>query len=178
MKPRMLFVKFSRSIIATVVVFLSVICCSFFLSAPKKNLSIDIYYQNQLTKLKFEIDSLKQLSLSNISLPVLKEGYVKARMCYKELAVLSEYYNTYETKYINGPALKRVEEDNPETIIPAHGFQLIEEYIFGDWKKENYNLIVTELDFILTIIYRLENEPDRITNSKMKLFLRPCNRRS
>ncbi|HVE61340.1 MAG TPA: cytochrome c peroxidase [Chitinophagaceae bacterium] len=92
-------------------------------------------------------------------------------MYYKELAVLSEYYNPFETKYLNGPVLERVEEDNPQTIISPHGFQLLEEYLYGDWGKENYKLISKELEFIFSMITRLQNEPDRIYKFKDETVL-------
>ncbi|HVE61523.1 MAG TPA: hypothetical protein VNA26_06875, partial [Chitinophagaceae bacterium] len=132
---------------------------------------MDLYYQSQLKKLQTELASLKQLSQLNSDLTALKESFVRARMCYKELAVLSEYYNPFETKYLNGPVLERVEEDNPQTIISPHGFQLLEEYLYGDWKKENYKLISKELEFISSMITRLQNEPDRIYKFKDETVL-------
>jgi hypothetical protein len=50
------------------------------------------------------------------------------RLEYKRLAVLSEYFNVYETKFLNGPALNRVEEGSPDSIIPPQGFQAMEEF--------------------------------------------------
>ncbi|HVE61341.1 MAG TPA: hypothetical protein VNA26_05960 [Chitinophagaceae bacterium] len=72
MKPKKLIVKFTRINTVSIVGFLTILCCSFFISAPKQNLTIDLYYQSQLKKLQTELGSLKQLCLANAELTAMK----------------------------------------------------------------------------------------------------------
>src|SRR4051794_16523092 len=81
------------------------------------NLIVDKYYSAQLQALKQKLQELKQACNQKQSLTVLQQQFKNARLSYKKVAVLTEYFNVYETKYLNGPALKRVEDDNPQVIV-------------------------------------------------------------
>ena len=75
--------------------------------------------------------------------------------------MIIEYYYTAESRMLNGPALQRVEDDNPDKIIPPQGFQFIEELIYGDWKS-SYRSIETELDKLLIIFNQFKSQTNRV----------------
>jgi len=144
---------------------------------PKKTLGnrqINQFFDKKLELLNAEVQSFESLlNKKTITTSQLKEGFKKTRLAYKQLAVLSEYFNPYESKLLNGPAIKRVEEDNPQIIIHPHGFQVLEEMIFNN--KPDLKMIRQELEYIREIIKKLQIESDRVlkfTNEKVWQALR------
>jgi cytochrome c peroxidase len=91
---------------------------------------------------------------------VLQRHFYKSRLAFKKIAVFTDYFNVYESRLMNGPALPRMEEDKPEIIFEPHGFQVIEEKVFDDVKKLNYPEIIQEVDGIMNIISSLQREKD------------------
>ncbi len=129
---------------------------------------IDNYYLHRLLELKLKIRELQSNSDRNISIVDkknsrnnLKTSFHEARILYKKIAVFIDYYNGYEARLLNGPALQRVEEDNPQHIIEPHGFQVLEEILFDKKGKTRLDDAKKETEHILSVINRLENEPDR-----------------
>lgn len=160
MKNNSFYVKIPGVFRVAFVVFSLPVCCAFLLERSSTPYLINDYYQSKLEHLKHEVEQLNGLNNKNAPGKSLKKQFAKTRKIYKELAVLTDYFNPYETKFLNGPAVKRVEEDNPDNILPPHGFQALEEYLFG--KEKNIQLKISlELDFIKNIILQLENEKDR-----------------
>ncbi|HEY0579379.1 MAG TPA: hypothetical protein VGC75_01615, partial [Candidatus Nitrosocosmicus sp.] len=137
-----------------------IICGAFLIVPTKTRIELSIYYTDELNKLDQSLVKLRELCLKKTSTDELKKQFFKARFNYKEVAVLTEYFNPYETKFLNGPALNRVEEDNPDVIIPPHGFQLIEEKLFSKWNDSNYSLLNNELLFDEKIISRISARSD------------------
>jgi cytochrome c peroxidase len=126
------------------------------------NEKVDQYYLQQLQVLKQKLETLQQSCKKNSSIQILQQQFKEARLAYKKLAVLTEYFNVYETKYLNGPALKRVEEDNPTVIVEPQGFQVVEEKLFSQWSNAKYKMVSDDLEQMLVTVDKLINEPDRI----------------
>ena len=137
-------------------------CCSFLIiRVHDTGTEIDKYYIRQLQDLKKKLFTLK-LSCNNKQKPgILKSDFLNARLAYKRLAILSEYYYTNESRVLNGPAIDRVEDDNPDKILPPHGFQVIENYLFGDWEIKSYKLTSAEVEYMIKVIGKLEKQPGR-----------------
>jgi cytochrome c peroxidase len=95
-------------------------------------------------------------------LKILRQRFISSRLAYKKLSVLSEYFNIYETKFLNGPALNRSEDGAPDIIIPPQGFQAIEEILFSNQQPGVHLQISKLLEDMLIILHRLDTEPDRI----------------
>lgn len=61
----------------------------------------------------------------------LRARFLEARMAYKGVEHLVELYAPTSADGINGPAIDEVEEDDPNrVVIPAEGFQVIEEMLY------------------------------------------------
>lgn len=156
-------VKSSRKITAVIVVFITIICMAHFKAGHFSiNEKADRYYQNELHSVKEKLTSFKSSRQKKVSLKILQQQFLSCRLAYKKLAVLSEYFTIYETKFLNGPALNRVENGTPDIIIPPKGFQAIEEILFSNPGSPPYSQIRVLLEDMLTILKRMENEPDRI----------------
>ncbi|MGH7496363.1 MAG: hypothetical protein ACREOO_28770 [bacterium] len=78
-----------------------------------------------------------------------QQAFYEARQRYKEIEFLTEYYYPTAAELINGPALGRVEEDDPNRIlVPPQGFQVIESYLFPTLQKANVGALLSDLDIL------------------------------
>ncbi len=138
-----------------------IICCSFlFTEKQDDGKKINEIFGLQLKALINKLTDLKNSAKKKAPLPVLKSQFKAARLAYKKAATITEYFYSYESKSLNGPPLLRVEDDNPEKIMPPHGFQVIEELIFRNWKS-NYRSLETELDGMLSLLNKFKNQSNR-----------------
>ena len=126
---------------------------------------IDQWYSVKLDSLKMELDRLTWLLENKQDKEALKSQFLKARIAFKKLAVITDYFNVYQTKLWNGPAIPRIEDDSPHRIIMPHGFQKLEEILWSDGEPATDD-IRQEIKFISGVIESLENEPDRINKFK------------
>ena len=128
--------------------------------ATSTNADVKSYYLKQIETLKTAIDSFRTGVDQNQSNQDLQKQFSICRISYKKLAVLTDYFNQYETRLLNSPAINRIESEVVDRIIPPSGFQAIEDILFNDWDDNNYNKIDSLLNDILQILRRLEKEPD------------------
>jgi hypothetical protein len=61
----------------------------------------DKLYLSQLAHLRTQIIFLKTACRQQQSRETLKQYFIAARMSYKKAAILLEYFNPYETKFLN-----------------------------------------------------------------------------
>ncbi|MEJ0103285.1 MAG: cytochrome c peroxidase [Bacteroidota bacterium] len=142
--------------------FISVTCCSFLIiNTPRTGTEVNNYYTKKLQELRKRLLSLKAGCDKKESIGILKNNFRLARLSYKQLAILTEYFNLNESRLLNGPPLDRTEEDNPDKIIAPHGFQVIENYFFGDWKNKFYKSAGEETAQMIAVLDLLEKQPHR-----------------
>ncbi len=78
------------------------------------------------------------------------------------MAVLTNYFNPYQIKSLNGPAIARIESEVADRIIPPQGFQAIEQILYADWSGDSSQTQVAALvNAMLPVLLTLEKEPDR-----------------
>jgi len=124
------------------------------------NADVKSYYLKQIETLKTAIESFRTAVNQKHSNQDLQKQFSICRIEYKKLAVLTDYFNQYETRLLNSPAISRIESEVVDRIIPPSGFQAIEDILFNDWDENNYNKIDSLLNDIIQILRRLEKEPD------------------
>lgn len=151
----------SKRLIIVVFTFSSLCLLSGYIFPKTNNQGIDQYYVEQLQLVKQKLQDIRQSCRSKRPLSELKKQFKEARLAYKRIALLIEYFNVYEAKYLNGPALKRVEDDNPTVIIEPQGFQVLEEKLFGNWQASKYKSVVDDIEKMLVTLNKLLQEPDR-----------------
>ena len=117
-------------------------------------------YISYLSKLETDIIRLKSAIEKGRPVAELRTHFKNSRITYKKMAWTIEFFNPYESRLVNGPALKRTEEDNPQTIIEPQGFQVIEETLFGDWETASRSRALNQVNQLHKTIQRLINEPD------------------
>ncbi|HRG23760.1 MAG TPA: cytochrome c peroxidase [Chitinophagaceae bacterium] len=157
------------TLIAAALVILSVfsLLASFRTPGESVNEAVDNYYSKNLTLFRNRILSFRTLVNQKAILPRLKAAFIDSRMTYKQLAVLTEYYNPFETKNLNGPAIDRIESEIADRIIAPQGLQAAEQLLFGEeWTADQYNKLEKLLTDMLPVIDKLEREPDRIYKFK------------
>ena len=118
-------------------------------STPGKN--IEKYYLTQLSIFEKKLVSFEKNLALKAPRKSLQQSFFQIRVAYKKIAILTEYYNIYETKFLNAPALPWVEEDNPQKIITPHGMQVIEENLFSKGTPLKYSLLKEETVKMRTI---------------------------
>ncbi|HEU4469634.1 MAG TPA: cytochrome c peroxidase [Flavisolibacter sp.] len=154
-------INYHKSLGVGAILVLLVLCCSNML---KKNTDtsadIDRFFLEKLNAVEKELQILETFANRKEGKRTLQNQFKNLRLAYKQLAVLTDHFYPYETRLLNGPALKRVEEDNPSNIIEPHGFQVIEELL---WQKSpSTALLVKEIEIAQEVLKRLRNQPDRI----------------
>ncbi len=120
---------------------------------------IDLYYLNGLEDLKKETIRFQEFMAADSTTDVLRQQFKKVRLSYKKIAVITDYFNTYHSKMINGPAIARIEDDSPHKIIEPHGFQKWEELLWTDGPEKS--LLKNEVLYILQMLQEMRLEQDR-----------------
>ena len=149
----------------------------------ENNISLKEYYLERIGQVKKYLLELKQSSVKKEPLFNLKKKFLRSRLAYKKMAVISEYFNRYESKLLNGPALDWSGEDTPDKINHPEGLQVIEQLLYNDWKGgSSYNqlnfllqsimhtLLVIEQDRQLLYKFKDELVWDAIRSASLRLF--------
>lgn len=86
----------------------------------------------------------------------VQKAFHQARLGYKKIEFITEYYNPYTAKAINGAAIDEVEEDDPnqKTVAPT-GFQVAEELVFPELDTAQTKELLQELKLIRSALNRL-----------------------
>lgn len=135
--------------------------------------SFPVFLDDLTPKEKVKIEYLKRLSSLEKELKVLETAiekgknhrelqlqFRKCRLEYKKIAYAIDYFNPYQARLLNGPALQRTEEDNPQTIIEPQGFQVLEEYLFNNKDGKFRQSALQQTRNIAKTVRWLINEPD------------------
>jgi len=133
---------------------LAFITCSFF---QNKKLNYSGVSNTKFVLKNTEL-IIKELQLSVIyldsipktnTLNKLKSSYLKTRHYYKQIECYLEYFSPFDVKYyINGPLVKKSELEYGKNIFNPHGFQVIEEFLFGlkpfdiEKQKDEYLMLI------------------------------------
>lgn len=121
---------------------------------------IDNYYLEQVKALVNNLTGFKESIKTHPSKKIMLGSFLSGRLVYKKLAVLTDYFNQYETRLLNSPAINRIESEVLDRIVPPGGFQAVEDILFNDWDNAAYDKINSLLDDMIQTLHRLEKEPD------------------
>jgi cytochrome c peroxidase len=117
--------------------FIVVISCSFFSSTDSYLPSAEKYVfvsrnANQLILIFDKSIHLADSAFVPKKLSQLRANYFNARRYYKYIEFFIEYTSPFDVKYfINGPLVKKSDLEIGKRIVDPHGFQVIEEQLFG-----------------------------------------------
>jgi cytochrome c peroxidase len=92
----------------------------------------------------------------NASATAIRQAFYQARLSYKQIEFITEYYHPHTAKAINGPAIDEVEEDDPlQNIVPATGFQVAEQWLFPEYQIAPKVDLLQEISLIKSSLNRL-----------------------
>ncbi|WP_336516206.1 cytochrome-c peroxidase [Pollutibacter soli] len=123
--------------------------------------AVDDWYCRKLDTLQSAMLRLESMSRAKASQGDLKQQFLRMRLSFKRLSILTDYFNIYHTKLWNGPAIPRIEDDSPHRIIEPHGFQKLEEIIWEDGEVDQ-PAVLEEMKYLLSVVDVLKAEPDRV----------------
>ncbi len=112
-----------------------------------------IILQNDLTDLSAALQEKKESS-------VIRKQFLHCRLVYKKIAFLVDLFNPYEARLLNGPALQRTEEDNPQTIVDPEGFQVLEELLFETTNDDTWSKAIVSVNKLKSVFKKLQDDPD------------------
>lgn len=87
-------------------------------------------YQSNINQLAVATDSFVFAAKTGADGKTLQALFCKARLAYKRTEWLTEYYQPYTARLINGPALAEVESEDKSVVVEPEGFQVIEELLY------------------------------------------------
>ncbi|WP_427872916.1 cytochrome-c peroxidase [Flavobacterium sp. MMS24-S5] len=146
--------------------FLFLALCLFF-SCQKNETSKTTIKQNllvDLNKLSNEITQFQKLVGSNASPKEIVEQFKKSRLFYKKAEWAIEYFIPETARFMNGSALDEMELEENRSFEP-HGFQVIEEIIYPEYKIEDKENVIRELNIFQSNIKQLKTTFEVITIS-------------
>ncbi len=107
------------------------------------------YYSNHTDTLISFLTQLEQKIKQKKPVEELKESFFTSRLRYKKIEAITEYYFQGLTKRINGPALPDVKPEDG-VVWPAHGFQVIEQILFDEYRDSAASRVITEINLLKT----------------------------
>lgn len=126
-------------------------------AVPEKT---DILFNNLLDSAARDIAALNKSCAEKAGNNDLQWRFRQARISFKKLAVLLAYFQPAEYKWLNNPNLPRVEAA-PDQVIQPTGYQVIEELLFSEAAKPDYEAISRQAAFILEKLEEIKKEKDR-----------------
>ncbi|MBZ4034644.1 cytochrome-c peroxidase [Flavobacterium sp. 17A] len=109
-----------------------------------------------LNKLNNEILHFQKLINTNASSNQIVEQFTKSRLFYKKVEWAIEYFVPETARFMNGPALDEMELEENRSFEP-HGFQVIEEMIYPEYKIEDKENVIRELNIFQSNIKQLQS---------------------
>ena len=146
--------------------FLFLALCLFF-SCQKNETSKTTIKQHllvDLNKLNNEIVQFEKLVDQNASPKEIVEQFKKSRLFYKKVEWAIEYFIPETARFMNGPALDEMELEENRSFEP-HGFQVIEEMIYPEYKFSDKENVIREINIFKSNIKQLKSTFDVITIS-------------
>jgi cytochrome c peroxidase len=116
---------------------------------PGGEAAVKVLLNRQTDSLLLQLDLLSQMVTERKTITVLQNCFAQCRKWYKKTEALTEYYFQGLTKRINGPALPDVKPEDGQ-VWPPHGFQVIEQYLYGGYTGTATAGIVNEIKLLQT----------------------------
>ncbi|KVV16064.1 cytochrome-c peroxidase [Flavobacterium sp. TAB 87] len=124
----------------------------------KQDLIID------LNKLNNEMLQFQKIVTANQSKAEIIAQFKKSRLAYKKVEWAVEYFMPETARFMNGPALDELELEENRAFEP-HGFQVMEELIYPEYRIQNKEDLIRETTIFLSNIKQLKNTFEVITMS-------------
>lgn len=131
---------------------------SFFpLTVPSSKDKIKNFYIRQFQILGKSVQLLNEAVEKNESEKIIKARFLAARLEYKQLEFILEYYYELDVNKINGPGIDFVEEEDPLAFHEPQGFQLIESLIYPVYDTSHRRQLLQYSQKLHQLVNGLEN---------------------
>lgn len=132
------------------------------LKKPQGAAVVFAWAETELAQLEHLLNRLDTSIQKSEPLFAVQQQFLEARHSYKKVELLTEYYFQGLTKRINGPALPDIKVEDGQ-VWPPHGFQVIEQALFGSDVASKKEFLHNEIQLLLTdlrfIRYNLPIQP-------------------
>jgi len=97
------------------------------------------YYKTRFGHLQKTLSTLRITVETGGDSTIVREQFLQARLAYKQLELILEYYFEGDVKYFNGLAVDFVEEEDPAAHQEPQGFQVIETFLYPVYHPDKKN---------------------------------------
>ena len=88
------------------------------------------YYKTRFGHLQKTLSTLRTTVETGGDSTIVREQFLQARLAYKQLELILEYYFEGDAKYFNGLAVDFVDEEDPTAHQEPQGLQVIETFLY------------------------------------------------
>ncbi|MFT3936791.1 MAG: cytochrome c peroxidase [Chitinophagaceae bacterium] len=141
-------------------VILSCIICSFsyFTSqSPTPKEKITAYYVAQFKELQFKLEALRTAIATDKDTTSIRQSFFEARLAYKKIELILEYYFEGDAIKFNGLAINFIEEEDPMAFQEPQGFQVIESFLFPEYNRQKKDELLQYINKLIIITNGLAN---------------------
>ena len=118
------------------------------------HLQVKAQFEQDIVALDTAVGVLRHHVLQKANEAQLQADFKTARLAWKRIEWLAELYFPEASKNTNGPALDEF-EDESGYVVPPHGFQVVEEYLFPYDPAQHADL-TTEIEVLKSTMNRLK----------------------
>lgn len=121
--------------------------------AFKKQMAVDLGILNE------QVSRFQQAVVTKQPEDSIQRTFLQARIAYKKIEFITEYFMPSATRLVNGAPLNEIEiEEN--MINEPGGFQVIEEYVFPKIDTANYQELIHQINKLQTELKRYQTLQD------------------
>lgn len=143
------------------------LCALIFLLAFRLNpvkdpgVAVTDYFSSQFRLLVADLETLQQTVTSKGRQKTMQQQFRQARLRYKSIEALLEYYYELDLPKINGIPLASIEEEDPTLLREPQGLQVIESLLFPQYQKKNTALLADQLQKLIELCQGLSSNAGR-----------------
>ncbi|PAC29791.1 cytochrome-c peroxidase [Flectobacillus sp. BAB-3569] len=121
--------------------------------AFKKQMAVDLGILNE------QVSKLQQTVVTKQPQDSIQNAFLQARIAYKKIEFITEYFMPSATRLVNGAPLNEIElEEN--MINEPGGFQVIEEYVFPKIDTASHQELIHQINKLQTELKRYQTLQD------------------
>lgn len=135
--------------------------CLFFLvlwtgcrKEPASSERVEALFRERVAQLVTAVEHLEAGVDGHVTGPELHRRFRAARLAYKRVEWLTEYYFPETARNLNGPPLDEFEEDDNK-VVPPEGFQVVEALLFPEWDTARAGELAGHTDILRANMNRL-----------------------
>ena len=126
-------------------------------NSPQQKL--EAWYTARFGELSQKIAILKTAVATNSDTAILRQSFLQARLAYKKLELVLEYYFEGDAARFNGLAVNFIEEEDPMAWQEPQGFQVIETFIYPAYDSKNKQALSQYIDKLAAVTSGLGSNP-------------------